>query len=310
MKTLKQKIAALFFAAMLPWSVFSSEESEPVVERLAIGAAVAVATVQDIDLETRKVTLRNPEGETVSFIAGDEVRNLAQVKKGDLVLMEYYDGFAVALGPKTGVRARISETTLSRAPEGAKPAARLTETIEATARVEAIDRESRLVQLSGAKRTLLIKAADDIDLSRVKVGDEVVAVYQESLAISVLPAPEVSGTVEIETKSIALGLGIEWGKGTLKMYDGSSHTFKVRGLSVVDIGISKVSLSGEVFKLTDPKDFAGNYFAGEAGGALFGGGSSVVMKNKKGVVMRLTSTEKGLKLTLAGKGVRVQMVDN
>jgi hypothetical protein len=32
------------------------------------------------------------------------------------------------------------------------------------------------------------------------------------------------------------------------------------------------------------------------------------MKNEKGVVMRLKSTQKGLKLTLAGKGLSVEMV--
>ena len=32
------------------------------------------------------------------------------------------------------------------------------------------------------------------------------------------------------------------------------------------------------------------------------------MKNEKAVVMRLNSTQKGLKLTLAGKGLSVEMV--
>ena len=308
MKVFKQTIAALVFAAMLPLVGFAAEESEPVTGRLAVGTVAAIATVQDIDLETRKVTLRNPDGEMKSFIAGDEVRNLAQVKKGDVVLMEYYEGFAVALGPKSVVRARISEMTLSRAKEGEKPAAKLTETVEISARVEALDVENRLATLSGPKRTLVVKVADDIDLSQVKVGDQVLAVYRQSFAISVVPSPKVSGTVEIESTSIALGVGFEWGQGKLTMYDGSTHEFKIGGISVVDIGVSKLNLSGEVFNLTDPQDFTGNYLSGEAGGALFRGGSEVVMKNEKGVVMRMKSTQKGLKLTLAGKGLSVEMV--
>ena len=67
-----------------------------------------------------------------------------------------------------------------------------------------------------------------------------------------LPSPEVSGTVEIESKAVALGIGFQWGGGTLTMYDGSTHKFKLKGLSVLDVGVSSVTASGEVFKLTDP----------------------------------------------------------
>ena len=308
MKIVKHTIAALVFAAVLPMAGFAAEESASAPGRLAVGAVVAIATVQDIDQETRMVTLRNPDGTMESFIAGDEVRNLAQVKKDDVVLMEYYEGFAVALGPQTDVRAKISEMTLSRAKEGDRPAARLTETVEITARVEEVDREKRLAALSGPKRTLVVKVADDVDLDQVKVGDEVLAVYRKSFAISVEPAPKVSGNVEIESTSVALGVGFEWGKGKLTMYDGSTHDFKIGGISVVDVGVAKLSLTGEVFKLEDPADFAGNYIAGAAGGALGAGGSGEVMKNEKGVVMRLKSTQEGLKLTLAGKGLSVEMV--
>ncbi len=308
MKIVKHTIAALVFAAVLPMAGFAAEESATAPGRLEVRTAAAIATVQDIDQETRMVTLRYPDGTTKSFIAGDEVRNLAQVKKGDVVLMEYYEGFAVALGPQTDVRAKISEMTLSRAKEGEKPAARLTETVEIMARVEAVDREKRLAALSGPKRTLVVKVADDVDLDQVKVGDEVLAVYRQSFAISVEPAPKVSGNVEIETTSVALGVGFEWGKGKLTMYDGSTHDFKIGGISVVDVGVAKLSFTGEVFKLKDPADFAGNYIAGAAGGALGAGGSGEVMKNEKGVVMRLKSTQEGLKLTLAGKGLSVEMV--
>ncbi len=303
-----QGIAALILAALLPLGVFAGDETAP-MGRIKVGAVAAIATVQDIDQETRKVTLRNADGETSSFIAGKEVRNLAQVKKGDVVLMEYYEGFAVALGPKSDVRAKVTETTMSRAKEGDKPGAKLTETVEIVARVEGLDKEKRLAALSGPKRTLVVKVADDVDMNKVKIGDEVYAVYKKSFVVSVLPAPDVSGTVEIESTSIAFVVGVEWGKGKMTMYDGSSHEFKVGGLSLVDIGVSKLALNGEVYKLTDPADFAGTYFAGEAGGALFGGGSEVVMKNDKGVVLRLKSTQKGLKLTLAGKALKVTLAE-
>ena len=175
--------------------------------------------------------------------------------------------------------------------------------------VEKIDADTGMVTLKGPQRTVTLKVADDVDLTTVKVGDEVHARFVESFAVSVLPSPEVSGTVEIESKAVAIGIGFQWGGGTLTMYDGSTHEFKLKGLSVLDVGISSVSASGEVYKLTDPKDFTGTYFAGQAGGALGGGGASIVMKNKKGVVMRLESKQKGVRLTLAPEGISVKSVE-
>ena len=53
----------------------------------------------------------------------------------------------------------------------------------------AVDPQARTVTLKGALRTVTLPVADDIDIAKVKVGDQVDAVYQESLAISVQPAP-------------------------------------------------------------------------------------------------------------------------
>ena len=303
-------LAALLIAVSIPLTALSAEQMGDKPSRMAIEAKATISTVQEIDQETRKVTLRDPEGNMTTFTAGPEVRNLAQVNKGDIVLMEYYQGFAYVVEPATAaVRARVDTTGVARADAGEKPGASITDTVDVIAAVEAIDAETRMVTLKGAQRTVTLKAADDVDLSTVKVGDEVHARFVESFAVSVLPSPEVSGTVEIESKAVAVGIGFQWGGGTLTMYDGSTHKFTLKGLSVLDVGVSSVTASGEVFKLTDPQDFTGTYIAGQAGGALGGGGASIVMKNKKGVVMRLESKQKGVRLTLAPEGITVKSVE-
>ena len=81
------------------------------------------------------------------------------------------------------------------------------------------------------------------------------------------------------------------------MYDGSVHALKVSGLSFGDVGISSVELSGEVYQLTDPKDLAGPYVAAAAGAAMGKGVSNIVLRNPKGVVMRLESKQEGVRLT-------------
>ena len=115
-----------------------------------------------------------------------------------------------------------------------------------------------------------------------------------------------SGTVTIESKSVALGIGVSWGDGKLS-YQGKTHAFSVKGLSVVDVGVSKVSARGKVFHLNKLEDFAGTYAAAQAGAAVGGGMSAVALRNQNGVVLELTSTQTGVKFTLAGEGIEVKL---
>jgi Cu/Ag efflux protein CusF len=273
-------------------------------------AAIAVATVVAIDEQTRQITLKGSEGDEVTITAGPEVRNFDQIKRGDKVIMEYYQALAIALGPKgSGIRERVDMLDVERAKPGDKPAARMTKRIFALGTVESVDAKNNTVVLKGALKTVQMTVSEDVDLSKVKPGDEVEAVYTESFAVKVEPAPKVSGTVEMKTTSVAIGIGVEWGSGTLTMNDGSTHKFKINGLSVIDVGVSSVQFTGEVFHLVEAKDLTGTYVAGEAGATLFAGGSAMSMKNSKGVVMNLKSTQKGLKLTLAPEGLTIKMAE-
>ena len=127
-----------------------------------------------------------------------------------------------------------------------------------------------------------------------------------SLAIAMPAAAEdkLSGTVKIESTSVALGIGVTWGKGELT-YRGETYAFSVTGLSVVDLGIASVTATGEVFNLEKLEDFTGNYVAGQAGAAVGGGASATRMRNQNGVVISMTATQTGAKLTLAAEGVQI-----
>jgi Cu/Ag efflux protein CusF len=148
-----------------------------------------VATVEAVDLATREVTLRGPEGNTVTITAGEEVRNLPQVKVGDRVEVTYYQGLALELGPSgSGIQKRTEVVTARRAEPGEKPGGAVLQTVTATGTVKAIDPKARTVTIRGAKRTLVLKVAENVDLGKVKVGDEVQALYQQAMAISVKAA--------------------------------------------------------------------------------------------------------------------------
>ena len=125
-----------------------------------------------------------------------------------------------------------------------------------------------------------------------------------AVAVSAQDAPV--GKVNIESRSVALGVGVSWGDGKL-VYEGKEYPFSVNGLSVADLGISKVSATGQVYHLKSVSDFSGNYVAAEAGAVIGGGGGAIALRNQKGVVMQLTGTGTGVQLTLAGKGVDVKL---
>jgi hypothetical protein len=99
---------------------------------------------------------------------------------------------------------------------------------------------------------------------------------------------------------------VSWGDGTLT-YRGKQHKFSVEGLSVVDLGVSKVSAKGEVSDLKKLEDFAGTYAAAGAGAAAGGGAGVVALTNQNGVKMQLQATAQGVRLTAAGAGITVKM---
>ncbi len=113
-------------------------------------------------------------------------------------------------------------------------------------------------------------------------------------------------TLDLSGGSVAVGVGIDWAKGTLH-YKGQDVPVKVKGLSLVRVGASKISAAGEVYNLKGLSEFAGNYSAVAAGAALAGGGSVSAMQNEHGVVMHLRSTTVGVDLDLGVKGLQVSL---
>ena len=125
-------------------------------------------------------------------------------------------------------------------------------------------------------------------------------------AISMTAGQTDTGKVTLESKSVAVGIGVSWGDGVLE-YQGKKYPFTVNGLSVLDLGISKVTARGDVAKLKKVEDFSGNYVAAGAGVTVGGGASAFALKNQNGVEMTLTATTQGVKLALATGGLDIKL---
>ena len=121
-----------------------------------------------------------------------------------------------------------------------------------------------------------------------------------------LAADKPSGSIELKGGGVAYGVGFSWGGGTLH-FQGKDYPLKIGGLSVVDIGASKYTATGTVYHLTKVSDVEGVYAAVQAGATVAGGASVQSMKNDKGVLIKLKSTNAGLQFTAAPKGVNISL---
>ncbi|MCK9197592.1 MAG: hypothetical protein M0P16_11505 [Syntrophales bacterium] len=110
-------------------------------------------------------------------------------------------------------------------------------------------------------------------------------------------------TVKLSQGQVAVGIGYSWGKGVLT-FQGKDYPFKIQGLSVVDVGISRADAKGNVFKLKNLKDFNGTYTSVSAEATVAGGAGGITMKNQNGVVIKLVATTQGINFKLALEGVK------
>lgn len=142
------------------------------------GAMVAdtvkiTATVEAIDYAKRTVTLKGPEGNTVTLKVGEAARNFDQVKVGDQVVAQYFESVALDVKKPSGQPSAGETTMVQRAPRGAKPEGVVVHTTELTATVEAIDYTKRTVTLKGPEgNTVTLKVDKSAkDFKNVKKGD-------------------------------------------------------------------------------------------------------------------------------------------
>jgi hypothetical protein len=113
-------------------------------------------------------------------------------------------------------------------------------------------------------------------------------------------------TLTISKGQVAVGIGWSWGGGVLT-YKGKQYRFKVGGLSVIDVGVTKGNAVGKVYQLKRLSDFNGTYTGAAAEGTIGGGAGVATMKNQNGVVIKLQSTTQGVNFKLAGEGVKITL---
>jgi hypothetical protein len=167
------------------WGNSEGMDEKPYI--FASQSAQITAIVEAIDHETREVTLRGPQGNSVTLIASEDARNLGQVSVGDLVNAEYTRSLSIEVvagdGSEPGAGAL---TAAGRTPEGDMPGAAVMDTQVVTASVEEINIEANTFKLKFPDGSVQqFTARDPENLKRAEVGDMVVITATEALALMV-----------------------------------------------------------------------------------------------------------------------------
>jgi hypothetical protein len=116
-----------------------------------------------------------------------------------------------------------------------------------------------------------------------------------------------SGFVDLKEVQVAYMGNAGGGDGTLT-YQGQRYPFKIAGLGVGGMGVSIVDAEGEVYRLTDLKQFPGAYVAGQYG-VVVGSESvgDIWLENPNKVVLHLKAKREGLMLSVGADAIDIHM---
>ena len=150
-------------------------------------SVTAKATIVKVNKKTREITLRDDQGNQETVVASKDVRNFNQIKKGDILEVDYYRAAASMLHKAGDTNAAGESTDVKRAKAGDKPGMVAVHTKTIVATVLAIDTPNRLLTVKGPKGNVVTVAvpADMTAFDSLKAGDKISAEYAEAVAISV-----------------------------------------------------------------------------------------------------------------------------
>jgi hypothetical protein len=144
------------------------------------------AKVTAVNADNRHMTLLTRDGVETALVAGPEVVNFPQIQVGDEVKVVVARETVVAMRDR-GVPSNDGVVAVAvLAPVGDKPGGVVAGTEEVTVKIEALDltkREATLRFPNG--RAAIFTVRKDVDMSKAKLGDEVVICVTEAMAISV-----------------------------------------------------------------------------------------------------------------------------
>jgi hypothetical protein len=144
-------------------------------------------TVVKTDKKTRTITFSNKEGES-KFVAGPEITNFDQIKKGDRVNVTYELAVAIELikTKSDGVRSKVETNTVTTSKANEKPSETIANKTTIIADIVAVDRDKKLVSVKGPSgKVTTVTVKNPALLADVNVGEQVKVIYYDAMAASI-----------------------------------------------------------------------------------------------------------------------------
>ena len=156
-----------------------------------LDAVKVTAVVQAVDLKNRIVTFKGPEGNVFSVYADARVKNLPQVKVGDLLAVTYIQAVALDFQKGDGIRMATVLDDSATAKAGQKPGAAALTKVTLVTDVWAVNQAKGTVLVRGPYGHFVeVKLKDPKLLDGVKVGDQMKVTMTQAAAIAIEPAPK------------------------------------------------------------------------------------------------------------------------
>ena len=197
-KKMNKKFApiALMLAALFGTTVANAQSAPAAgaAKPTVIDAAVTDNVYQlyegevvKIDKKTRTITFKNKEGES-KFVAGPDIKNFDQIKKGDRVNVNYELAVAIELikTKSDGVRTKVETNTVTKSKANEKPSETITNQTTIIADIVEVNREKKLVSVKGPSgKITTVTVKNPALLADVKVGEQVKVIYFDAMAASI-----------------------------------------------------------------------------------------------------------------------------
>lgn len=184
-------VCAALLAASQNQSLLAQEtvtSQETPMGRVQTVHATLKAEVTAINLTTREVTLKGPQGNEVTITVSDAVKRLNEVSVGDFVRVDYLVSMAAEIRKPTAEEAAHPLVIMAaggKSPEGDMPAAGVARRFKVVTTIEALNRPEQTITVKGPLgHYLTARVADPERLTKVRIGETIVIVYTEALALS------------------------------------------------------------------------------------------------------------------------------
>jgi hypothetical protein len=183
-------VATTLSAAAIAQSNANPASSKPMVIDAAVvdnSYSLYEGDVVKVDKKTRTITFKNKEGES-KFVAGPEITNFNQIKKGDHLNVTYQLAVAIELikTKSDGVRSKVETNTVTTSKANEKPAETIANKTTIIADIVEVNREKKLVSVKGPSgKVTTVTVKNPALLADVNVGEQVKVIYYDAMAASI-----------------------------------------------------------------------------------------------------------------------------